>query len=361
MGSIYEIPRTHKAAVYDKPGQLSIKVIDQETPVPATGEVLVKLSHSGVCHSDLSLMTNGWQLPFALPDTQIGGHEGAGTIVKMGPETDKYGFKVGDPVGVKWLRDICGTCVFCVAGEDGLCAKQSVSGMFQPGTFQQYVTLPAHYMTPLPRNLSPEIAAPMLCAGLTAYAALRRAGTKPGQWLVVSGAGGGVGHLVVQLAARAFGQRVIGVDQASKEDVIKESGAELFADVANGKDMLGQVKSLTEGLGAHTVIVCAAANAAYAQAVELLRPCGTVVGVGMPDGQQVPIASALPGAIVRNQLKIVGSVLGNRQDAIDVLELAARGIVTLHYQTRGLGELQTVFEEMKASKLSGRVVLDLNR
>lgn len=249
---------------------------------------------------------------------------------------------------------------YCIAGEDGLCAKQSASGFFHPGTFQQYVTVPARYLTPIPAGLSSEVAAPMLCAGLTSYAALRKSNTKPGDWLVVPGAGGGLGHLVTQLAAKAFGQRVIGIDQASKEKVVKESGAEIFFDVAkSGADMMAEVRKLTDDLGAHAAIVCAASNAAYAQSLEFLRPGGTLVGVGMPGGKPLAITTATPGLIVQKQLKIVGSILGNRQDAIDVLNLAARGIITLHYQIRGLKDLTQVFEDMESGTLAGRAVLDL--
>ncbi|CVK86960.1 hypothetical protein FPRO06_06276 [Fusarium proliferatum] len=351
---------THQAAVYDKPGELSTKVVDIETPSPPAGEVLVQLSHSGVCHSDLSIMKNSWGMPFSLPDTQIGGHEGVGTVVQIGEGADIHGFAIGNRVGVKWLRDICGSCVYCIAGEDGLCAKQSVSGMFNPGTFQQYLTVPARYLTPIPDGVSSEIAAPMLCAGLTSYAALRKVNSSPGDWVVVSGAGGGLGHLVTQIAAKAFGYRVVGIDQGSKEDVVRESGAEIFIDAATpGKELVSQVKKLTDNLGANAVVVCASSNAAYSQGLELLRPGGTLVGVGMPGGTPVAIASAMPGPIVQKQLKIVGSILGNRQDAIDVLNLAARGVITVHYQTRKLSELTEVFREMESGRLAGRAVLDL--
>ncbi|KAF7552066.1 hypothetical protein G7Z17_g4585 [Cylindrodendrum hubeiense] len=305
-------------------------------------------------------MKNSWNLPVLVPDTQVGGHEGVGTIVQMGDGSDMYGFGMGDRVGVKWLRETCGTCAYCLAGDDGLCAKQSASGLFQPGTFQQYVTAPARYLTPIPAKLSSEVAAPMLCAGMTSYAALRKSNAKPGNWMVVLGAGGGVGHLVTQLAAKAFGQRVIGIDQASKEKLVKESGAEVFLDVATQSgDVLAEVTRHSEGLGAHTVIVCAASNAAYSQGVGFLRPGGTLIGVGMPGGDPTPIATAMPSLIVQKQLKIVGSILGNRQDAIDVLELAARGVVTVHYEIRGLGSLTQTFEDLESGALTGRAVLDL--
>ncbi|KAH7177198.1 hypothetical protein DER46DRAFT_621176 [Fusarium sp. MPI-SDFR-AT-0072] len=360
MAIVTSAPSSHQAAVYDKPGELSTKVKDIETPSPSAGEVLVKLSHSGVCHSDLSIMKNSWGLPFSLPNTQVGGHEGVGTVVQIGEGADIHGFAIGDRVGVKWLRDICGSCVYCIAGEDGLCAKQSVSGMFNPGTFQQYLTVPARYLTHIPDGVSSEVAAPMLCAGLTSYAALRKVNASPGDWVVVSGAGGGLGHLVTQIAAKAFGYRVIGIDQASKEDVVEESGAEIFIDAAaSSEELISQVKKLTDNLGANAVVVCASSNAAYSQGLELLRPGGKLVGVGMPGGKPVAIASAMPGLIVQKQLKIVGSILGNRQDAIDVLNLAARGVITVHYQTRQLSELTEIFREMESGSLAGRAVLDL--
>ncbi|KAF4443390.1 hypothetical protein F53441_11439 [Fusarium austroafricanum] len=360
MQSVDKVPSFHRGAVYDKPGKLSTKIIDIETPHPSDGEALVKLSHSGVCHSDLSIMTNSWGFPIPVAETQVGGHEGIGTIVGLGKQAETHGFAIGDRVGVKWLRDICGSCVYCIAGEDGLCAKQSVSGLFHPGTFQQYVAVPAGYLTPIPEGLSSEVAAPMLCAGLTSYAALRRANSKPGDWLVVSGAGGGLGHLVTQLASKVFGYRVIGIDQGSKADIVKDSGAEMFIDAMSSADnLVCQVKKITDDLGAHVVVVCASSNAAFSQGLELLRPCGTLVGVGMPGGKPTAIASATPGLIVKKQLRIVGSILGNRQDAIDVLNLAARGVITVHHQTRPLEDLTQIFREMESGDLVGRAVVDL--
>lgn len=307
---------------------------------------------------------------------QVGGHEGVGTVVQIGPGAEIHGFTIGDRVGVKWLRDICGSCgmwqvlhshiwltwcqVYCIAGDDGLCAKQSISGMFHPGTFQQYLTVPARYLTRIPEGVSSEVAAPMLCAGLTSYASLRKVNARPGDWVVVSGAGGGLGHLVTQLAAKAFGYRVIGIDQASKEEIVKDCGAEVFIDAAtSSEELVSQVKKTTDDLGANAVVVCASSNAAYSQGLELLRPGGTLVGVGMPGGKPVAIASAMPGPIVQKQLKIVGSILGNRQDAIDVLNLAARGAITVHHQIRPLSDLTQVFREMESGCLAGRAVLDL--
>ncbi|KAG5742936.1 hypothetical protein H9Q70_014345 [Fusarium xylarioides] len=122
MAIVTTAPLSHQAAVYDKPGELSTKVVDIKTPRPSAGEVLVKL------------IIPSWPVNFSdlLGVAQIGGHEGVGTVVQIGEGADIYGFVIGDRVGVKWLRDICGSCVYCIAGEDGLCAKQSVSGFKIP-------------------------------------------------------------------------------------------------------------------------------------------------------------------------------------------------------------------------------------
>lgn len=173
---------------------------------------------------------------------------------------------------------------------------------------------------------------------------MKKTNTAPGGWLVVLGAGGGVGHFAVQIAHKAFGLRVIGIDQSSKRSLVQGSGAEVFIDLDQGiiEEIIEKVKTLTDGVGADAVVVCAASNPAYASGVDMLRPGGTLVGVGMPGGGPAPIATASPGRIVKNELRILGSMLGNRQDAIDVLALAARGIVVSHYDTTSMSDLNEV-------------------
>lgn len=164
MGSTGELPKTYKAVIYDEPGKVSTKVVDKDMPEPGPGEVLINLSHSGVCHSDLGVMTNRWAgLPAPTQPGQVGGHEGVGKIVKMGPGTENSSVKAGDRVGIKWISAICDSCPACLAGHDGVCFNQKVSGYYTPGTFQQYVCGPASYVTPIPESLPSDAAAPMLC------------------------------------------------------------------------------------------------------------------------------------------------------------------------------------------------------
>ncbi|GCB27163.1 alcohol dehydrogenase 2 [Aspergillus awamori] len=365
--AVPEIPAKQKAAIYDQPGTVSTKVVEIDVPEPGTGEVLINLTHSGVCHSDLGVMTNTWRsLPYPTQPGQIGGHEGVGKIVKLGPGAESSGLKIGDRVGIKWVSSVCKTCEPCQAGADGICFKQKVSGYYTPGTFQQYALGPANYVTPIPDGLASDEAAPMLCAGVTVYAALKRSNARPGQWVVISGAGGGLGHIAVQLASKGMGFRVIGVDHGSKEELVKASGAEHFVDITKfpsddkGQAIASHVKSLAGGLGAHAVIVCTAANAAYAQAVPFLRFNGTLVCVGIPENAPQPIATAFPGKMIAQHYTITGSAVGTQRDAIETLDFAARGIIKAHFRTEKMDALTGVFEEMSQGKLQGRVVLDLS-
>ncbi|MCJ1317488.1 hypothetical protein MMC15_002813 [Xylographa vitiligo] len=368
MASTVEVPKQHKACMYDKPGSVSIKVEMIDTPEPGPGEVLINLTHSGVCHSDYGIMMDSWKsLPYPTAPGQIGGHEGVGTIAKLGPGAELAGVKIGDRVGVKWVSRICGSCLACLEGYDGVCFNQAVSGYYTPGTFQQYVLGPANYVTPIPDSLSSIEAAPMLCAGVTTYAALKRSGAKAGQWVIVSGAGGGLGHIACQLGARGMGFRMIGIDTASKRELVLSSGAEHFVDLAahaadndDGAALTAEVLRLTGGLGAAAVLVCTASNRAYAQAMGFLRFGGTLVCVGMPEGALTPIATAFPNTMCAKMLSITSVAVGNQREAREALEFAARGVVKTHVRAEKMEGLAGVFEEMAGGKLMGRVVLDLS-
>lgn len=205
----------------------------------------------------------------------------------------------------------------------------------------------------------------MLCAGVTVYAGLKKSNARPGQWVVISGAGGGLGHIAVQLASRGMGLRVIGVDHGSKADLVKASGAEHFVDVTKfptddqGAAIGAHVRSLADGLGAHAVIVCTSSNVAYAQSLPFLRFNGTLVCVGIPERTPQAIATATPGAMIMKHHTITGSAVGNRTDAVETLNFAARGVAKAHYRVEKMEALTGVFKEMEEGRLQGRVILDL--
>jgi len=201
----------------------------------------------------------------------------------------------------------------CIEDDDASCINPKISGYYTPGTFQQYVVTSATYATPIPDNVDSAEAAPILCAGVTVYSGLKKivpvSGTAAGTWVVISGAGGGLGHLAIQYA-RAMGMRVIAIDHGSKENFCVGLGAETFLDYTKFDDekLQNQIIETTGGRGAHGVLVLAASNKSYEQAMSYLRPRGIVVCIGMPEGESVPIQKAFPAVMALKQFRIAGKL-----------------------------------------------------
>ncbi|KAK5215657.1 hypothetical protein LTR72_011310 [Exophiala xenobiotica] len=351
----------NKAVVYAKPGSTETEIRDLEIPEPAAGQILVRISHSGVCHSDLGVCMQAWPaLPFPTQAGQVGGHEGIGEVVKHGPGVTVP--SLGTRVGIKWLVDVCNNCPSCLENDDNTCSNQKISGYYTPGTFQQYVVTSASYATPIPDNVESAGAAPILCAGLTVYSGLKKSNASAGDWVVIGGAGGGLGHLAVQYASRAMGFRVIAIDHGSKETLCNDCGAERFLDFTKHTDaeLASAVMGITGGRGANAVIVVNAANKSYEQSLSFLKPQGTLVCIGMPEGTPVPIQSAFPALITMKQFRIIGSAIGNRREAIEALDIVSRGLVKCHYRLEKMDKLSQVFDEMAAGKVQGRIVLEVS-
>lgn len=276
--TVPEIPSTQTVAWIENPGPDGKLIIrdDIEVQKPTENEVLVKMECSGICHSDCHnvLGTLG-------KCTDIPGHEGVGIVVSLGPGAPES--MMGKRVGIKWVWSACNKCSACAAGFISNCANQCNSGKDVRGTLQQYVVAHAQFVTLIPDGVPSEVAAPLLCAGLSLAGAVSKCSpeVKPGQWVAIVGAGGGLGHIGVQIASNK-GYKVIAIDTgADKEKLCKEMGATAFVDYANN-DVVKTVKALTDGEGAHAVICVAGSERAYEQAPNLVRSLGVVVCVGIP-------------------------------------------------------------------------------
>jgi alcohol dehydrogenase, propanol-preferring len=141
------------------------------------------------------------------------------------------------------MAGVCGNCIPCLAGTDACCTQGKISGYYTPGTFQQYALAPANYVTPIPDGLASDMAAPMLCGGVTVYSALNKSRAKAGEWVVIPGSGGGLGHLALQIGARGMGFRMIGIDMDDKEKLSMDCGAEKFFGLNNySRDKEGSAK-----------------------------------------------------------------------------------------------------------------------
>lgn len=317
-----EIPKTQKAAVKQGYGDQSITVIqDIPVPSPSSDQILVKINYSGLCATDKAMLHD--ELPRRIEefDNGICGHEGAGTVVAVGSNVQDL-WQVGNRAGIKWVASICHRCEFCTNGQDECCCpKQQNSGLHIAGTFQQYCVTDARYATRIPDGVKDEEAGPIMCGGVTAYVAFKRSQVRSGQWIVLPGAGGGLGHFGIQYA-KQMGMRVIAIDTGdAKRDLCLKLGAEEFIDFAKCTDVVTEVLKITR-YGAHGVIVFAGSKAGYEQAPRLLRPSGTMVCVGIPKDLSM-VVGASPALMVLKKLNVVGSVTGTLKEVEEVCKTAA--------------------------------------
>ncbi|VVT56322.1 uncharacterized protein SAPINGB_P004966 [Magnusiomyces paraingens] len=344
-----EIPKTQKAVVFETNGGPLIYK-DIPVPTPASDEILVNVKYSGVCHTDLHAWKGDWPLPTKLP--LVGGHEGAGVVVGKGENVTN--FEIGDYAGIKWLNGSCLGCEFCLKSAESNCPDAILSGYTHDGSFQQYATAKAVHAAKIPQGTDLAQIAPILCAGITVYKALKTSEAQPGNWVAITGAGGGLGTLAIQYA-KAMGFRVIGIDTGdAKAEACKELGAEAFIDFATSKDLVKDVVAATHG-GPHAVIHVAVSEKAIGVSTEYVRATGVIVLVGLPAGAYAK--SEVFSHVVKS-ISIKGSYVGNRADTAEALDFFDRGLITCPIKIVGLSELPEVYELMEKGQIVGRYVLD---
>jgi propanol-preferring alcohol dehydrogenase len=232
---------------------------------------------TGICFSDLHYMAE--DIDMSKMKCLCPGHEGAGVIVKVGSKVAHL--KVGQRAGIKPIWNICHICEDCRQGRETHCTRSEHTGLTVEGTYNQYVKSPALYTTLIPDAVPDEFAAPIMCSGATVLKSLKESGLKAGQWVVIPGAGGGVGHFGVQFA-RAMGLRVIAVDvgESKRKLCIDTLGAEKFIDFTLSSSVEKEVLEIT-GRGAHGVIVTASHKSGYERAPYMVRPGGVVMAIGI--------------------------------------------------------------------------------
>lgn len=342
--------QTMKAAVLHEL-KTPLKIERVPVPEPGHGDLLIKVTACGVCHSDLHAVDGDWTPLPVIP--LIPGHEVAGKVAKVGPGVT--GFTVGDEVGVPWLYSSCGQCEFCLAGMETICKSAEATGYTKPGGYAEYLVAPAAFVGRLPEGTDHYAMAPILCAGVTTYRGLKRTGARPGQWVAVVGIGG-LGHIAIQYA-RAMGLRVAAVDVSNEKlELAKSLGAEI---VVNGAETDPAAYIQDQIGGTHAAVVTAVASKAFEQAVLMLRPGGTVAYIGLPGGKSDEIRASI-SAITNWELSVRGSNVGTRQDLNEAVAFAANGLVKATIRTAELEQINEVLNEMRQGKIVGRVVLKLS-
>ncbi|KAH9211048.1 chaperonin 10-like protein [Leptodontidium sp. 2 PMI_412] len=354
-----DIPRTCRAGCVVNVGN-DFSVVLEDVPVPEPGhdEILLRLSATGLCYTDIHLMLDDLPMPKMLDyGVRSPGHEAVGVVVKLGSNVKSW--KIGDRGGVKPLWDVCSQCARCWGGQETYCKKAVHTGCMVTGTYQSYMVSPAKYTTPIPDEVDDFTAAPMMCAGSTMLRSIRTSGLLPGDWAVFCGAGGGVGHIGVQIA-RAMGMRVIGLDGGDeKGDLCMKLGCEAFVDFSKTKNVEEEVLRITGGEGAHGVFVTATSPSAYKSAPLMVRVGGTVMCIGLPPWGTA-FAGADPAIFIGNNLHMIGTQVGSMKDTHDVLEYAARGLVKPVYELYPFSKLPEAVSKLRSGKVAGRCVIDFN-
>jgi alcohol dehydrogenase, propanol-preferring len=316
-------------------------------PMSGPNDVLIEVEACGVCHSDLHLADGDWkQFAGIVKKPLILGHEIAGRVVEKGVSVQHL--QVGDRVGVPWIHWTCGECEFCREGNENLCAKQMITGATVDGGYAEFVKAPASHATKIPANLSSREVAPLFCAGVTVYRALKQSRILPGQRLAVFGVGG-LGHLAIQIG-RSLRADVIAIDISEEKLAFAKSlGASTTLNAASSD----VVKHLRAMGGTHAAIVTSAARAAYEMAFYGLRPSGTLLAVGLP-AEDVGFPPIMMAA---KEVHIHATAVGTRKDLEEVLSLASAGKVRCQVACRPLAQANEVLEELRHGRISGRVVL----
>lgn len=334
---------TYKAAVvHDFAEPLVVEQIAK--PELGPGEILVEVEASGLCHTDIHAAHGDWPVKPSPPF--VPGHEGVGIVGGLGAGVTEVA--LGDRVAMPWLGYACGTCDYCVSGWETLCLEQKNMGYSIDGGFGEYARAYARYVVKVPDGVDPFDAAPLTCAGVTTYKAIKVAGTRSSDLVAVFGVGG-LGHMAIQYA-RIAGGRVIAVDLIDEKlELARELGAEFTVNAAK-QDPVAAIQELG---GADQAIALAVSPRSFEQAFRSLRRGGTLVFVALPADNAVTIPIF---ETVLNGITIVGSIVGTRTDLREVFELHAAGLTTVAREVRPLDAVNEAMADVEAGRVAARVV-----
>lgn len=324
-----------------------LKIEEVAKPRPGHGEIVVRIEASGLCHTDIHAAHGDWPVKPKLP--LIPGHEGVGTVAMIGGGVTEV--KEGDRVAIPWLGYACGSCEYCLTGWETLCEQQLNTGYAIDGGYAEYTKAYAKYVGKVPKGVTSFDAAPLTCAGVTTYKAVKVSGARSSDLVAIFGIGG-LGHMALQYAKIA-GSAVVAVDLTDEKlKMAKELGADFTVNAKN-EDPIAAIKKLG---GADVAICLAVSPRAFEQAFRSLRRGGTLVFVALPadNYMQLPIFET-----VLNGIKIVGSIVGTRIDLAEVFELHAAGKTHVTYEKRKLEDVNKSFEEIEQGRISARLVFDM--
>ncbi|MEI4262839.1 alcohol dehydrogenase catalytic domain-containing protein [Roseovarius sp. D0-M9] len=343
-----DLPRTMKAAICPAPGA-PLEMRQVPVPTPAQGEVLVRLETCGVCHSDLHLRDGQEDLPDSFYPLILG-HEGIGRVVGHGPNT-RGAPAIGTRIGLPWIFDTCLACKPCMTGHETLCPENTARGVQKHGAFAEYALCPANFAIEIPEAIDPLKGAPLLCAGLTAWSALRKARIEAGTNVLIIGAGG-LGQYGI-LIAKARGARVMVVDRdPAKLETAKRLGAD--ATFEAGETAGAQVKAAG---GADAVLNFAPSAAIWDTVEAAVNPMADIVAIAMVH-DPMPLSMMW---LIDGGHRVFGSSVGTRQEMADFLAFAATHPLGVDVEAVSFEEVDVALNRLKSGDVKGRLCIDFAR
>jgi D-arabinose 1-dehydrogenase-like Zn-dependent alcohol dehydrogenase len=333
-----------KVAQISKPGA-DLEIVEREIPKPDPGQVRIKVEACGVCHSDVFTKEGSWP---GIQYPRVPGHEVAGVIDEPGDRVSEW--NRGQRVGVGWHGGQDNTCRECRRGDFRNCRNLKIPGISYDGGYQQYMVAPVEALVPIPETLGDAEAAPLLCAGITTYNALRHSGAFPGDLVAVEGIGG-LGHLGIQFANK-FGYKVVAIGRGSETSALaKKLGASVYIDSKS----TNAAEALQRLGGARVILATAPSSKAMSELIDGLGPNGKLVVIGAAFD---PI-EVTPVQLISGSRTIQGWAAGTAADSEDTLNFAEQTGVRPMIETYPLEKAAEAYARMMSGKAQFRVVLTM--
>jgi len=320
------------------------EIVEREIPKPGAGQVLIKVQACGICHSDV-LTKEGWP---GIVYPRVPGHEVAGVIHELGERVTAW--KKGQRVGVGWHGGQDGTCLSCRRGDFRNCRNLLIPGISYDGGYQEYMVAPVEALAAIPDSLSDVEAAPLLCAGITTFNALRHSRALPGDLVAVQGVGG-LGHLGIQFANK-FGYRVAAIGRGPENAALATKlGASVYID----SKAADAAKELQKMGGAQVILATAPNSKAMSELIDGLGPNGTLMVVGAT----TDAIEVTPVQLIFGSKRIQGWAAGTPTDSEDTLRFAELSGVRPMIETLPLEKAAEGYARMMSGKAQFRVVLTM--
>jgi len=321
------------------------EIVEREIPKPGPGQVRIKVQACGVCHSDVLTKEGLWP---GIQYPRVPGHEVAGIVDEVGAGVTEW--KTGQRAGVGWHGGHDGTCLACRRGDFGNCQNMKIAGISYDGGYQQYMVAPMEALTAIPESLSDTEAAPLLCAGITTFNALRHSGAMPGDLVAVQGIGG-LGHLGIQFASK-FGYKVAAIGRGSENaSLARKLGASVYID----SKATNAAEALQKLGGAQVILATAPNSKAMSELINGLGPKGKLMVIGAAFD---PI-EVTPVQLINGSRTIQGWASGTPTDAEDTLRFAELTGVRPMIETYPLEKAAEAYARMMSGSAQFRVVLTM--